>query len=80
MATPKLYLARPFRGQVIPPLKLVATRRAPEHENLEAAGVFFDQQARAIVEALHASLPGGTWDRVVGHAVLAHASHFVVNR
>jgi hypothetical protein len=82
MAGPKLYLAQPIGDQVVPPLELVATEAFPDPTLLSFDEVrkHHDDQAQAIVKALRASLPLGTWDRVVGYAVLEHASLFVVNR
>lgn len=46
---------------------------------LAVSGERFDQQAKAIVDALFASLPGGTLDRVLVEMLRRTASHLVVS-
>lgn len=40
----------------------------------------FNDQASQIAEALQNSLPGGTWDRLVGIMARRHAKYLSVNR
>lgn len=42
------------------------------------AHAFYEEQARQIEEALHGSLPGGTYDRLLGLMLARKASHFRV--
>lgn len=55
------------------------TQHQPPHKDLNAAGRFFDEQARQIEEALHHSLPGGTYDRLLGRMLARKATHFRVS-
>ena len=82
MAAPKLYIAQPVGDQVVPPLHLVATEPYPDTTllSLDEMARIHDEQAKAIVKALRASLALGTWDRLVGYAILEHASLFAVQR
>lgn len=57
---------------------IAITETQPQHKDLNAAGVFFDDQARQIEEALHRSLPGGTYDRLTGRLLERKATHFRV--
>jgi hypothetical protein len=50
----------------------------PDYESLDEAARYYDNQARQIEEALHRSLPGGTYDRLVGRMLARKATHFRV--
>lgn len=50
----------------------------PDMADLEKAGWYYDQQAQEIEEALYRSLPGGTYDRLVGRLLARKATHFRV--
>jgi hypothetical protein len=49
----------------LPDLHLVATEPIPEFESLGAMRAFYAEQGRTIVDALSASLSGGTMDAVL---------------
>ena len=46
---------------------------------LKAAEALFSKEAECLEEALHASLPGGTYDHLLGKMLARKASHFVVS-
>jgi len=55
-------------------------RKEPVELNawLERVGAWYDEQARMIEEGLYESLPGGTYDRLLGRMLARKASHFRV--
>ena len=44
--------------------------------SLKDAAIFYDEEAKKLVETLCTTLPGGTLDRVIGNLLLKHASLF----
>jgi hypothetical protein len=63
-----------------PDVHIHITGGVPDEEtaSLERWGDYCDEQAKQIDEALAHSLPGGTYDRLLGHMLARKASHFRV--
>lgn len=47
--------------------------------SFESSAVWFDAQAEKLEIALHCSLPGGTYDRVLGRMLKRKSSHFIIS-
>lgn len=80
----KVFKAQPTGDQVIPDLELSATEPMPELMHVAESfyrpaltGVF-EKEAEKIVDALIASLPGGTIDQVLALLLRRKASIYVV--
>jgi hypothetical protein len=79
--------ADPIGDQVIEDARIHITGKLPESkgpieslpEFLAALAKVFDSQAEAIETALHDSLPGGTYDRLLGRMLERKATHFRVS-
>ena len=56
--------------------RIEITGALPDLEYPQETAHYYDNQARQIEEALHRSLPGGTYDRLVGRMLARKASHF----
>lgn len=54
------------------------SRCAGDAMTLEQFVQVFEDQAKDIEEALYGSLPGGTYDRLLGRMLQRKASHFLV--
>ena len=70
--------AQPTGDQVIPDAHIHITGEQPEFDfrsGLAVWGIYFDEQAEAMELALHGSLPGGTYDRLLGRMLERKASH-----
>jgi hypothetical protein len=66
------------RDQPVPSLEIVAYHAIPDSPTLEAAAEAFQADAKQVVTAMLASLPGGTVDQILVELLRAKASHFVV--
>ena len=78
-----VHIAQPIGGRLVPALDIVGDEPFPDRTGDEVLWDLeqrFDIEAAVIVDALHASLPGGTWDRVVARMVQVHATLLVVKR
>lgn len=75
-------IAQPIAEERIPALEIVGTEAFPRatRETYRELEGLFDKEAKTIAAALRASLPGGTWDRLVAEMVRMHATLFVVRR
>lgn len=60
-----VYKAQPVRDENVHDLNLVATKPFPDLDGIDQARDAHDTDARFIVSALLASLPGGTVDAVL---------------
>lgn len=69
-----LYKAQPVAGQAIPDLRIEATEELPKTRFVEGETpqeyeprwrAVFVAQAKLVVDALEASLPGGTMDQIL---------------
>ena len=58
---------------------LILDETMPSFRDLFHADAAYTQDAQALEEALHATLPGGTYDRLAQLIVARKASHFVVS-
>ena len=54
------------------------SRRVPRFDELEEQADYFTFEAKSIERALWHSLPGGTYDRLLGEMLQRKASHFIV--
>lgn len=66
------------RDQPVPSLEIVAYHAIPNSPSLEAASEIFQDDAKRVMAAMLASLPGGTLDQILVELLRAKASHFVV--
>lgn len=48
------------------------------NEWLQRSAERFDEQGARLEEALRSVLPGGTYDRLLGHMLTRKASHFII--
>lgn len=81
MADVTISKAQAVGDQEVPDAHIHITGEQPEfgfRGGLAVWGIYFDEQAEAIELALHGSLPGGTYDRLLGRMLLRKASHFRV--
>lgn len=68
-----------IRDEPTPDAHIHITGEMPElGSSLEVWGIHYNEQAEAIELALYGSLPGGTYDRLLGHMLARKASHFCV--
>ena len=51
----------------------------PDGASLESAAATFEANAADLEDALYRSLPGGTYDRLLGRMLERKATHFVVS-
>ena len=58
--------------------RIEITGLLPDLEYPHETARYYDNQARQIEEALHRSLPGGTYDRLAGRMLVRMAAHFHV--
>lgn len=82
-----VYKAQPTGDRHVPDLEILGNMCVPDYEPVPNASLdhylaqseaMHDQQAQLLCDALQASLPGGTLDRLIGKLLLAKASHFRV--
>lgn len=74
--------ARPIGDEEVKGVNIDISFNVPKFEDdnwHERAENFFMEQARDLEEALHNSLPGGTYDRLLGLMLKRKASHFIVS-
>ena len=67
-------------GSPVEPVWIRITEKMPAFEDLDALGIYFDEQAMALEQALINSLPGGVYDRLLGRMLTRKATHFRVIR
>jgi hypothetical protein len=65
-------------GQVVPSVTIRITDSLPVFATLAEQDAYHDAQATTIETALIESLPGGTYDRLVGRMLERKASHYRV--
>jgi hypothetical protein len=86
MKTVQICQAEPVGNQIIPSVIIEISRSLrdgdttlTQHSSYEEHDAVFMHEASQIEEALHDSLPGGTYDRLCGLMLQRKASHFVVS-
>ena len=85
MKTVKIHRAEDTGGRHVEPVMITIGTTIPTCEGdgwLERNQAIFDADAQALAEALHRSLPGGTWIRLIAAVLTEHAKeyNFVVAR
>ena len=76
-----VYIARPMGPDIpVPPLHITGEVPMPPTSSLQEARAVYERDAAVLVDALHESLPGGTWDRLVAKMVEKHASLLALRR
>lgn len=60
-------------------IRIVAEWPDSHESSLDVLSAEFDKEAQELADALIASLPGGTLDRLIGRLLSYKASHFVVS-
>jgi hypothetical protein len=76
-----VHIARKTAGKPTPALQITGLDPVPDSNKKDWESHYrqlYDVDALAIVNALHASLPGGTWDRVVCEMLRIQASLFAI--
>jgi len=61
----QLHRAQPIGSQILPVVTVTIETAVPEKNTLEAARALYLADALCLVDALYASLPGGTIDAVL---------------
>lgn len=70
--------ANPVHGNEIEPVVIEVSNKLPQFARSEDVAAWFLGDAQLIENALHQSLPGGTYDRLLGLFVQRKASQLVV--
>lgn len=70
----KIYKASPVGGRTVPDLVLLVEDEIPSLSSLEDQDRLYEEQATLLADALGASLPGGTIDRLFAVLALRRAS------
>lgn len=86
MKTVQICVAEPTGDQQVEPTTIEISQTLPtleeglrSREELAERAQVFGREAIAIEEALHNSLPGGTYSMLLNKMLLRRASHFVVS-
>lgn len=87
MKTIFAYRAQPIGDQVIEPVRIVIEEQMPSPDRMVGTTAeilakldgTFQTQAQNLEIALYNSLPGGTYDRLLGEILKRKASHFIVS-
>jgi hypothetical protein len=77
----RIHRAGPIGDMHVPSFAIVTEAEWSESRDisLEDLAAKFEAEAKLIADVLIESLPGGTFDRLVGRLLACKASHFVVN-
>lgn len=79
MKTENIYKAqRTLKSQEVPSVKIVVDAEVPDAQSLFDADEIYRLEAERLCAALEASLPGGTFDRLLIEMMKRKASHFKV--
>jgi hypothetical protein len=57
---------------------IVINEKVPDFASLSEAADYYEEQAQMIERVLYGTLPGGTYDRLLGALLRRKASHFRV--
>lgn len=80
MDTVRIYKAqKSFRTQEIESFTIVIDEEVPDVKTLQTADAIYEAQAKGLCDALEASLPGGTFDRLLIEIMKRKVSHFKVS-
>lgn len=77
-----VHKAEPIGSQVVPSVTVAITEPLPARDDkvsLARAALLYAMDAAIVEEALHQSLPGGTYDRVLIEMLQRKASHLRVS-
>jgi len=74
-----VYRAQPIGDKEAPWCQIEIGVPIPRRETLEEGAFLFELDAKQLEFALHESLPGGTYDRLLGLMLKRKASHFIVS-
>lgn len=70
---------RHFKGASTEDLSIQATEEIPELGSLDGIAGFAGAEAAEIERALYDTLPGATYDRLLGFMLARKSTHFVVS-
>lgn len=70
--------AEPIGSEHVSSVSINVCKLQPRYSTVEDAAVFFNREADTLEAALYRSLPGGTYDRLLGKMLSRKASHFRV--
>jgi hypothetical protein len=73
-----LHKAQPTGPQKIEPVTVVIAETIPEFKTLNDISLFASTEANRLEQALYNSLPGATYDRLLGIMLERKATHFRV--
>ena len=68
-----------FDAEKVESVCLIVGDTLPSFDKLVEQDIFTDREAKHIEEVLYNSLPGATYDRLIGHMLERKASHFRVS-
>lgn len=74
-----IYKAQATGGEAVDDVQISIQEPIPRMCSLDAATGTFSKDAEALEAALYRSLPGGTYDRLLGKMLERKATHFVVS-
>ena len=74
-----VYKAQATGDQVVEDAEIAITTTIPTMQSLDHTDALFCIDAGALESALYGSLPGGTYDRLLGKMLARKATHFVVS-
>ena len=74
-----IYKAQATGRQAVENANIVIEEPFPPARSLDVAAEMFAIEAEALEAALYGSLPGGTYDRLLGKMLERKASHFIVS-
>lgn len=73
----EIHKAQPVTRREVEDILIEIIAEVPTLANLEEMGAFYQQQAEKLCDALLASLPQGTSDRLLAELLKRKASYFV---
>lgn len=79
MAHVYVHKAHPVGEQHVQPRTLHVEQEMPADIQMPQAETLFASDASRLEDALYHSLPGGTYDRLLGAMLERKASHFIVS-
>ena len=78
MRTINIYKAQHIGNEEVEDLQIVFNEELPIFESIQQSGKDFIRQAIILEKLLLNTLPGGTYDRLLGLMLKRKSSHFIV--
>ncbi len=73
-----IYKAQPIGDSKVEQTNIIIKNKLPKFNDIETSRSFFTDEAQKIEETLFNTIPGGTYDRLLGEMLKRKASSFVV--